>query len=223
MSKALLELGPMWLWPKDKLLSLVKEVHGTEQLEACLAQQQGLFAATPHLGAWELCGLYGSSRYEFTAMYRPPRVKSLEPWIIRARERAGAKLVDYGRPGIKAMIDALQQGQVVGILPDQEPRESGGVFAPFFNVPAYTMTLISKLARKTDAAVFFAYMQRLPRGEGYRLVIRQAETAINGDDEVTAATALNKSIEKCIMECPEQYLWAYRRFKQRPHGETSVY
>ena len=223
MSNSLLELGPMWLWPKEKLLSQVKEVEGIEQLEACLANHRGLFAATPHLGAWELCGLFGSSRYQFTAMYRPPRVKALEPWIIRARERAGAKLVDYGRPGIKAMISALQQGEVVGILPDQEPRESGGVFAPFFGVPAYTMTLISKLARKTNAAVFFAYMQRLPRGKGYRLVIREAEPGIDSSDESTAATALNRSLEKCIMDCPEQYLWAYRRFKQRPPGTMAAY
>ncbi len=85
------------------------------------------------------------------------------------------------------------------------------------------MTLISKLARKTNAAVFFAYMQRLPRGKGYRLVIRLAEPGIDSRDELTAAKALNKSLEKCIMDCPEQYLWAYRRFKQRPPGVASAY
>ena len=222
-SNSILELGPMWLWPTEKLLALVKDIRGIEALEACLEQKQGVVAATPHLGAWELCGLVGSSRYPFTAMYRPPRVARLEPVIISARERAGAKLVDFGRQGLKAMIHALKQGEVVGMLPDQEPRDTGGVFAPFMGVSAYTMTLVSKLAGKTNAAVFFAYMQRLPGGSGYRLVIEPAASGIDSKDELTAATALNQSIETCIHACPEQYLWAYRRFKQRPAGENPVY
>ena len=111
----------------------------------------------------------------------------------------------------------------VEMLPDQEPRDTGGVFAPFFGVSAYTMTLISKLAKKTNAAVFFAYMQRLPEGKGYRLIIEPAATGIDSDDELIAATALNRSIETCVRACPEQYLWAYRRFKQRPEGEKPVY
>jgi len=223
LSKSILELGPMWLWPSEKLLSLVKEIKGIEPLEACLQQKQGLFAATPHLGAWELCGLLAASRYPFTAMYRPPRIPELEPWIIKARERSGAKLVDFGRQGLKEMINTLRRGEVVGILPDQEPRDTGGVYAPFFGVPAYTMTLISKMARKTNAAVFFACMERLPWGRGYRLIIRQAESRVTSEDEVTAATALNQSIETCILANPEQYLWAYRRFKQRPDKSPDLY
>jgi len=221
--KSILELGPLWLWPIDKLLALVKEIHGIEPLEACLLRKQGLFAATPHLGAWELCGLVGSSRYPFTAMYRPPRIAELEPWIIGARERAGAKLVDFGRQGLKEMIRALKSGEVVGILPDQEPRDIGGVFVPFFGVPAFTMTLISKMARKSNAAVFFATMERLPWGRGYRLIIREAEPGITSDDEIIATTALNQSIEACVRACPEQYIWSYRRFKQRPEGSPQLY
>ena len=223
LCKSILELGPMWLWPTEKLLALIKEVQGIEPLEACLEQKQGLFAATPHLGAWELCSLFASSRYPFTAMYRPPRIAELEPWIIGARERSGAKLVGYSRQGLKEMINSLKQGEIVGILPDQEPRDIGGVFAPFFGVPAYTMTLMSKMARKTNAAVFFACMERLPWGRGYRLIISEAAPEITSSDEVVAATALNQSIETCIRACPEQYMWAYRRFKRRPDGAPKLY
>ena len=223
LGKSLLEMGPMWLWPTSRLLSHVREIEGIEALEACLNDNRGLFAATPHLGAWELCGIVGSSRYPFTAMYRPPRIAELESVIISARERAGAKLVDYGRKGLKEMINSLNRAEVVGILPDQEPRDSGGVFAPFFGVPAYTMTLISKMARRTNSAVFFAYMQRLPPGKGYRLVIREAGPEIVSEDEVVAATALNRSIEECVQDCPEQYIWAYRRFKRRPEGMPAIY
>ncbi|TNF99431.1 MAG: lipid A biosynthesis acyltransferase [Gammaproteobacteria bacterium] len=222
-SKAILELGPMWLWPSDRIADKVVEIEGIETLEACLTQGRGLFAATPHLGAWELCGLIGSQRFPFTAMYRPPKIHGVEDWIRQARERVGATLVAMDGAGLKAMYRALERGEVVGMLPDQEPRYGGGVFAPFFGVPALTMTLISKMARKTDAAVFLAYMRRYPSGRGYKLVIHEVADAIRSDDEVEAATALNQALETCIRACPEQYLWAYRRFKQRPEGEPPIY
>jgi KDO2-lipid IV(A) lauroyltransferase len=38
-----------------------------------------------------------------------------------------------------------------------------------------------------------------------------------------ALTAANQSIEQCISVNPEQYLWAYKRFRNRPEGEPSLY
>ena len=42
--------------------------------------------------------------------------------------------------------------------------EGGGVWAPFFGKPAYTMTLPARMAESTDAAVLFFYGERLPFG-----------------------------------------------------------
>jgi len=38
-----------------------------------------------------------------------------------------------------------------------------------------------------------------------------------------AATALNQSIEDCILDCPEQYQWNYKRFRLQPEGRSSFY
>ena len=37
--------------------------------------------------------------------------------------------------GLRRVAQGLRDGQVVGILPDQEPLKDHGVFAPFFGVP----------------------------------------------------------------------------------------
>jgi len=224
LGKWLFELGPMWSWPMERLNQKIIAQEGMEDLLACLDTGKGALIATPHLGNWELAGLVGSENFPFTIMYRPPRIPGIEPRIRDARARGGAKLVGIDRGGLKQIISALKAGEAVGLLPDQEPRgETAGVFAPFFGVDAMTMTLFQKLARKTGAAVFFATMQRLPSGAGYRLQVRRADDAVAGEDEVIAATALNRELEKTILNCPEQYLWAYRRFKQRPEGEPSIY
>lgn len=224
LGKWFFELGPMWSWPMQRLNKMITRREGLEEVHACLASGQGVLIATPHLGNWELSGLIGSELFPFTVMYKPPRIPGLESWVKQARARAGAKLVGIDRSGLKQLISALRAGEAIGLLPDQEPGgETSAVFAPFFGVDAMTMTLFQKLVRKTNAAVFFAILQRLPMGRGYHLRLKRADHSIGDKDEVSAATALNKELEAAIMDCPEQYLWAYRRFKQRPEGEPPIY
>ena len=49
------------------------------------------------------------------------------------------------------MYAALKRGEMVTILPDQQPKpgRGAGVFASFFGVPALTMTLFGRLARRS--------------------------------------------------------------------------
>jgi len=207
------ELGALWLWKVDKVLGLVQKVSGEE----CLADKNRVLILTPHLGAWELAALYVSSRYKLIGLYRRPKLLGLDKFIRKARERAGGQLVATDKSGIRALYQALRRGQMAGILPDQVPNEANsGEFAPFFGIPAYTMVLVSRFARKSGATVIFTYAERLPEGRGFHLHFFPAPK------EMTE-TALNKGIEQCVKTCPAQYQWSYKRFKRRPEGEASVY
>ncbi len=222
--KTFSELGALWLWKVDKVLGLVQKVSGEECLQQAMEAGKGVLLLTPHLGAWELAGLYASSRYKLTGLYRPPKLLGLEKLIRNARERAGGQFVATDQSGIRALYQALRRGQIAGILPDQVPNEaSSGVFAPFFGIPAYTMVLVSRFARKSGAAVIFTYAERLPEGRGYHLHFFPASKEIAAKDIKIAATALNKGVEQCVKACPEQYQWSYKRFKRRPEYSTSVY
>ena len=74
--KTFCETGALWLWPPERLLALVKGVSGEAQVQAALAQGKGIIFATPHLGSWEMIGLYGSTRFPITTLFRPPRLKN---------------------------------------------------------------------------------------------------------------------------------------------------
>jgi KDO2-lipid IV(A) lauroyltransferase len=217
------EMGALWLWPATRVLTLVREVPGDEVLTQALAQGKGLILACPHLGAWELAGLYCATRCKLTALYRPPRMSALDAMIRRARERSGARLVPTDAAGIRALFQALRHGDAVGILPDQDPGRERGVFAPFFGIPTNTMTLVSRLAASTGAPVVLVYAERLPRGAGYRMQFLQAPDGIADPDPKTAAAALNHAVESCVRARPEQYQWTYKRFKTRPAGEQRYY
>lgn len=220
--KALLETPLLWLAPGERVLGLVREVRGLELVEQGLAGGKGVIAVSPHLGNWELCGLY-LARYGITSLYRPPRKQALEKLICQSRTRLGGSVVPTDARGVRALYQALARGGLIGILPDQDPRDEAGEFAPFFGVAAKTMTLLPRLAHKSGAPVLFTFAERLPRGRGFRLHFLPAPADIASDDVTVAVTALNQGVEQCVRIAPEQYQWAYKRFRTRPEGEPPLY
>ena len=222
--KTFSELGALWLWRAERVLQLVQKVSGEEYMQQALQEGKGVVLLTPHFGAWELAGLYASSCYKLTALYRPPKLAGLQNLILQARERAGGRFMPTDKSGVRALYQTLRRGNVAGILPDQVPNEAGsGVFAPFFDIPAYTILLVSRLARKTGAAVIFTYAERLPQGRGFHLHFLPAPVDIAANELEIACTALNHGIEQCIQNCPAQYQWSYKRFKRRPENQASIY
>ncbi len=222
-SMAFIECGALWLWPVQRVLNQVREVTGRDLVEAAIKERNGIIFVIPHLGAWEVVGLYGSTHWPVTSLYRPPRLTGLDQLIRKGRERAGATLVSTDVSGVRSLRKALSNGEAVMILPDQDPGRGAGAFAPFFGIQANTMTLLSRLAGKSGATVLTAYAERLPKGQGYHIHISSAPECLADGDSIVAATCLNQEVEKCVRELPAQYQWAYRRFKNRPEGGRKLY
>lgn len=222
LRRSLIETGrtlaeSVWILgrPKEHSLPLVRETHGMECLEEAFRAGRGILFATPHLGAWELSAVVAAQRIPMTVLFRPPRVAAFEDLASDARARLGLNPVPTTAAGVRALHRALQHGEAVGILPDQQPRSGSGVYAPFFGQSALTMTLLSRLAARSGAAVIIAVMVRLPRGRGFRLRIWEADRRVADNDRVTAATAINREVERAIALAPPQYMWNYKRFGKR--------
>ncbi len=221
--KLLLELGPLWLWRRERVLALVRgAVAGEEALTDTVRRRRGAILLTPHLGAWEMAGLYYSSRHPLTILYRPSRL-GLDELSVRGRGRLGGKVVATDARGVRSLLTALRDGEILGILPDQDPGDEGGVFAPFFGISASTMTLVSRLTRNTGAPVFLTWAERLPRGRGFALHLRALPEVTAAGSLEESAAALNRGVEAAVRSLPAQYLWAYKRFKTRPPGEPKLY
>jgi KDO2-lipid IV(A) lauroyltransferase len=59
--------------------------------------------------------------------------------------------------------------------------------------------------------------------QGYQVILQPALNNFPTGDEVADAETINHLIEQQIIQAPEQYLWAHRRFKDRPVGEARFY
>ena len=143
-------------------------------------------------------------------LYRPPKLAWLEPLMIEGRNRPNLRLAPADMTGVRALIRALGRGEAVGFLPDQVPGEGEGEWAEFFGRPAYTMTLAGKLAEREGVRCFLVFGRRLPRGEGFAMVLRPLAPALAGE---RPTRRLNRALEAVVRECPGQYLWSYNRYK----------
>lgn len=210
-------LESMWVWerPRADILAHVA-IEGEGVLDAALADGRPIVMLTPHLGCFEVIAQhYAAARPEartrpMTVLYRTPRKQILRP-LVAGRATEGLHLAPADLRGVRMMIKAMRQREVVGILPDQVPSRGDGIWAPFFGRPAYTMTLPARLALQFDALVLLVYGERLARG-GYRIHFSRMAREFSGDAAEDAAL-LNRQLEQLIGRCPMQYLWGYNRYK----------
>ncbi|CAK0747649.1 Kdo2-lipid IVA lauroyltransferase/acyltransferase [Gammaproteobacteria bacterium] len=223
IGKSITEIGPLWLWDAQRILGLVKGVSGEEAFRADFNQGRGIILAGPHLGGWEMAGIYLSAHYPITILYRPLRLIGLGERVHAVRSRNGARLAATDKKGIKSLYQTLARGEVAVILPDHNPGRGMGVFAPFFNVTTNTMVLLPRLAAKDRVPVYFIYAERLPRGEGFHIHFIPGDPEISDPDIVQGCTHLNAGVENCIRRHPAQYQWGYKRFRVRPEGEVELY
>ena len=208
-----LELPRLWLHPLEETVRLVREVRGWDYVEAAQAAGKGILFLTPHLGCFEVTAQYYSHRAPISVLYRPPKQAWLQAMIEAGRARPQLYLAPADLSGVRTLLKALRRGEAVGMLPDQAPRRGEGRWIDFFGRPAYTMTLAAKLS-ESGAAVVLAWGERLPNGEGYRLHFMPPSEPVTGTLEARAV-GINREMERLILQCPEQYLWGYNRYKRR--------
>jgi len=143
-------------------------------------------------------------------LYRRPKLHWLHALTVAGRTRRQVKLAPANLQGVRNLIQALKRGEAVGILPDQVPGRGEGEWAPFFGKPAYTMTLVGKLAEKTGATVIMVFGERLSNGKGFQVHMTKLE-----DGAVTTPALLNQAIEQQVSKNITQYLWQYPRYRVR--------
>jgi Kdo2-lipid IVA lauroyltransferase/acyltransferase len=210
----LAETPAMWLRPQERVAALVNEVRGMAAVDAARAAGKALLFLTPHMGCFEITAQYTAQRMPITVLYRPPKLAWLDPLMRAGRGRGGVRLVPADARGVREVLAALKRGGAAGFLPDQVPGQGEGEWAEFFGELAYTATLAPRLAQRAEVACFLAFAERLPRGAGYRMMLRPLPPPVPGE---TPVRHLNRALEDLVRECPGQYLWGYNRYKT-PRG-----
>lgn len=220
---AVLECARIWTRPPAASQRWVVEVHGRALLDAARADGRGVIVAAPHLGNWELFGHFLAACGPLSIVYREPQWGPAGEILLRGRGGSAVEQLPAQPGSVRRMLRALKEGRILGILPDQQPKVGEGEFAPFFNRPALSMTLLSRLAARAEVSVVFGVARRLADGRGFAVHFLPAPAHIADPDPLLATAALNAGVEACVALAPEQYQWTYKRFSRAAPGLSNPY
>jgi len=210
--KSISELPWVWRRPVAEVLANVRHCYGREYFDEARRSGKGLVVLTPHLGCFEIIGLYVAAEMPMTCMYSTPKRVWMDEVIRGGRQRGQMFLARADIGGVRTLLKALKRGEAIGLLPDQVPAHGEGEWADFFGRPAYTMTLAGRLLESSGANVLLSYVVRRPRDEGYDIHFGPLE--LKPGTPVTRQ--INFALEKIIRTSPAQYLWSYNRYKAPP-------
>lgn len=219
---ALFETGMAWFWTRHRLLRLF-DIQGLEHLRSARDRGQGVLLLGMHFTNLDLGAKFVCLHHSIDGLYRPhnnPVYERVQRW---GRERYSGG-VAIAREDLRLMLRRLREGRVVWYAPDQDyGAKRPHVFAPFFGVPAATVTSTAQLARAGRAQVIPFTHYRLSDKGRYQVILHPPLADFPSGDDQADAERINRFVEDRVRECPEQYLWVHRRFKTRPPGEPPVY
>ena len=219
----LFEFARAW-WGDVAPMRASARIEGVDVLQRLQAEGRGVLLVSGHFMTLEMCGRLLCDHVPLAGMYRRHRSPVMEWAVLRGRLRYASAM--FGNGDTRAAIRHLKRGGVLWYAPDQDMRGKDTVFAPFFGIPAATITATHQFSRLTGCAVVpFFHKRTHHRHEGDRYVLRigQPLAPFPTEDAVADTSAVNAAIEDMVREAPSQYLWLHRRFKRQPEGAPPRY
>jgi KDO2-lipid IV(A) lauroyltransferase len=157
----------------------------------------------------------------FTTIYTQQSNPAVDAWVAQGRQRYGQGRLFRRQDGVKAIVSALRQGEILYLLPDMNFGTEESIFVPFYGVSAATVPSLSRFARLGRARVVPVVTRMTP--DGYEVEVMSAWNDFPGDSIEADTAEMNRRLQGWIDAMPAQYFWVHQRFKSRPPGEPSVY
>lgn len=197
-------------------------VRGIEHLQA--AQAAGpVIVLSGHFTSLEMAARLLRHHVQLVAIYKPTKRKPVLNRVMqRARERNTVAGV-LARDDARGIVRTLKAGMPVWYAGDQDYGRKHSVFAPFFGIPAATITALPRLTRMSNAQVVPLFFNSTPDQNGYEITIGPALENYPSGDDIADATRMNQIIEAAVQQHPAQYLWIHRRFKRQEDEAVDLY
>ncbi len=170
---------------------------------------------TAHLSNWEVisltCGLRGG---RFTSIYMEQKNRFVTKLLNDLRTKTGSKIVKR-EGGLRALLKSMKEGRGTGLLLDQNtlPYE-GGVFVPFFGVPAPVSNISGVFVERVNAKLYMVWCTADDQGR-YQLFAKDPypDGMPMGADRKDITAHLTLELESIIRQNPDFWTWGYKRWR----------
>jgi len=221
-ARSALERGILW-WASEARLKRLIKVEPRVPVEVIKSGPTILLC--PHFVCLEIPGiaLVLNSDLSICTIYSKQQNEVVDQALLKGRSRFRPVTLLAREKGVKPIIRAMRDGLPFIMLPDMDFGMRDAEFVPFFGVPAATLTATARIAAATHANVVPMITTFLPNYKGWKTTFYPAWENYPGDDVVEATRRMNAFIEERVLEAPEEYFWAHKRFKTHPPGTPNVY
>lgn len=211
---ALFETAMGWWWP-DWRIAKHCSVEGFEEVQKILDSGRGVFGLALHNVNLEIgCRGVGFA-HKSVGFYRKHNNPLMDYLQYHGRTRSNNYFVD--KRNAKALIAALNDGELCLYLPDQDYGAKQSIFVPFGGVDqTATTTGTLMFAERANAVPYLLTPQYTDKGYVVKFISALDYLADKDLSKEEALTRLNADILKAIEDQPESYLWMHKRFKTRP-------
>lgn len=179
-----------------------------------LVRRTPLIGVTGHLGNWEVismaCYRYGAP---VTAVAMPLKNPYVDRLLTGMRRRMGS--VTVPRQGaIRGLLKSLKSERTIALVMDQNTLPSeGGMFLPFFGVPAPVSRAAAMLWQRTGIPLIVAVCTADSDGV---YTIESLPVFPEKDSDLTPEAVTEQAIrhlEMLIRRHPQHWAWAYKRWR----------
>lgn len=208
-------------WRSGRRLAAMVDVVGIEHLFQAAEKGNGILILTGHFGNWELASIAAMFQFkEYRNRFHVIRKSlsaGLEHVLFRRFHQAGLKVI----PPINALSKVLQvlaNNDVLIFIMDQHTMVDTpkGIAVDFFGRPAGTNRSLALISAHSGAPVIPTIAYRKKNGR-HEVRFEEPLKWIEADDpeeEIRLNTrGYNEVLERFVLEHPEQWFWAHRRWK----------
>ncbi len=217
---ALFETAMGWWWPQWRI-ERISEVEGFEHAEAILRSGKGVFGLALHNMNLELACRVVGLKHPSIAFYRKHNNELIDYFQYHGRNRSNKYMIH--KRSSKALIEAMNEGELCLYLPDQDYGAKQSIFVPFGSVKhTATTTATLMFAERANCVPLIITSQYSDKG--CKIKFYPPINWLTKEPVEQALTRLNEEIYEIVSEQPESYLWMHKRFKTRPsESDPSLY
>ncbi len=190
-------------------------------------ETQGILILTGHFGNWEMFAYaYGLFGHPVSLVHQTIKNPYVDRYVERMRSGGGTRLFRK-QEAARAVLRALADRALVVLPLDQNQSRRAGIFVDFFGLPASTSAGLARIALRTDAPIYPAFLIRDGTSPHHRIVFLPRVSIASMADRDSATRELTQRctaiLESMIRKHPDHWLWTHKRWRTRPLGDPELY